>query len=723
MAYDLMQISGRNTSDTSIVLSYPNAMFFGHRLYLEVNFIDVELNEKFWEEGELTAIRAAKVIALFYVMEGKGYSGMKHLQVLEEKILQHSVANNFSELFNYRFYGDQAANAEIAARTGDTGYHFMVGIILMIVYVSYIMRTKKIKCQIMLTAAAVISPLMSTVLSLALIGWMGIAYRSILILTPVLVLAVGVDDAFLIYHNWIHNRKTRNPSERLALVVRNVGPSIFITSATNMTAFGLGYLSPCIMLKYFCLCTSMAVCFDFILELTVFASTLVIISAIDGDNSEHELIDQNDNKSITKEQNGPKNIAWMKYSEFVISDWGLMSVAVTLSILYIIAYFGVSRMKTVFNPMDSFAKDSSFPRTVELVTHVYKEYAPLNFVVCHPPNISDPEEFSTFMEMVHELQSLPNSYGPERTRLWLNEYIRYFQEMAVDDKHNRTLSYELVPQFLKDKMMHDYKIVRYHIDKSGSVIVDSFIFIVTMRGREGWNQRAQHGLKVREKIGKYQQFDVTMFDYDATIFDIILTIKTEMIRAAIVTFICMLILCAVFTPNLFTTCFASLSILSIFFCLLGLLGWSGLNFDPITMVDVLMAIGLSVDYTAHICYHFKKCHISRRSMSSNEHNDELLRVKKIFETIGGPMIEASISTLICVLPLFATTISMISVFVSTVSLVTVLGIFHGIYVLPVLLSVHDSWIRRKNRKQMAEQKEKTILVRNENSKPIIRSPR
>ncbi len=57
--------------------------------------------------------------------------------------------------------------------------------------------------------------------------------------------------------------------------------------------------------------------------------------------------------------------------------------------------------------------------------------------------------------------------------------------------------------------------------------MDSFIFFVVCRGLGGWHQRAFFVHSIRTLLEKYPQFNATLFDYDATIFDLITTVKVK----------------------------------------------------------------------------------------------------------------------------------------------------------------------------------------------------
>lgn len=52
--------------------------------------------------------------------------------------------------------------------------------------------------------------------------------------------------------------------------------------------------------------------------------------------------------------------------------------------------------------------------------------------------------------------------------------------------------------------------------------------------------------------------------------------------------------------------------------------------DPVTMVDVLIATGFSVDYTAHIAFKFYK-------VEGSNHQ----RIKQALQEMSGPMLQVS----------------------------------------------------------------------------------
>lgn len=94
---------------------------------------------------------------------------------------------------------------------------------------------------------------------------------------PFLVLAIGVDNMFLI------SRAERSvPSHvtdmnlRVAYAMKEIGPSIFAAAFCESLAFFIGMLTDVPALWSFCLVAGLAVVADFLLQITVFLAALAL---------------------------------------------------------------------------------------------------------------------------------------------------------------------------------------------------------------------------------------------------------------------------------------------------------------------------------------------------------------------------------------------------------------------------------------------------------------
>ena len=99
--------------------------------------------------------------------------------------------------------------------------------------------------------------------------------------------------------------------------------------------------------------------------------------------------------------------------------------------------------------------------------------------------------------------------------------------------------------------------------------------------------------------------------------------------------------------------------------------------DSLSMINLIMCIGFSVDFSAHVSYHF----MSRQNMSVPE------RVKDSMYALGLPIVQGACSTIIGVIGLAMAPSYIFITFFKMVFLVIVLGALHGLILLPVLLSL------------------------------------
>lgn len=139
----------------------------------------------------------------------------------------------------------------------------------------------------------------------------------------------------------------------------------------------------------------------------------------------------------------------------------------------------------------------------------------------------------------------------------------------------------------------------------------------------------------------------------------------------------MMIISFIFIPNLMCALFIAISVISIAFGVVGYMALWDVNLDSISMINLIMCIGFSIDFSAHICYVY---------MSSNHKKPED-RVREALYSLGLPIVQGSTSTILGVLALLFAESYIFLVFFKMVFLVIFFGAMHGLFLLPVLLSL------------------------------------
>ncbi|XP_061110400.1 NPC intracellular cholesterol transporter 1 isoform X2 [Conger conger] len=154
---------------------------------------------------------------------------------------------------------------------------------IMFIYISLALghirslRRLPVDSKISLGIAGIIIVLSSVSCSLGIFSYAGIPLTLIVIeVIPFLVLAVGVDNIFIIVQTY--ERDERMPQETLdqqiGRILGDVAPSMFLSSLSETVAFFLGALSNMPAVRTFSLFAGLAVFIDFLLQISCFVSLL-----------------------------------------------------------------------------------------------------------------------------------------------------------------------------------------------------------------------------------------------------------------------------------------------------------------------------------------------------------------------------------------------------------------------------------------------------------------
>ncbi|KAJ8964878.1 hypothetical protein NQ314_004560 [Rhamnusium bicolor] len=147
-----------------------------------------------------------------------------------------------------------------------------------------------LETKILLGVGGIIIVMGSVGCSIGVCGYIGISTTLLTIeVIPFLVLAVGVDNIFIIVQT--HQRKTINKNltiaENIGETMGKVGPSMLLTSSSEIFCFAIATLSSMPAVHTFALYATIAVLFDFLFQITAFVALL----SLDQQRYEHNKLD------------------------------------------------------------------------------------------------------------------------------------------------------------------------------------------------------------------------------------------------------------------------------------------------------------------------------------------------------------------------------------------------------------------------------------------------
>ncbi|CAD5214420.1 unnamed protein product [Bursaphelenchus okinawaensis] len=670
----LNHLLSANKSSKALLLDFPSSNYNGIDIFVGMNMAGATVHDQIFPQNN-SRISSVKTIILWYFARADTLYAKKRLSDKTSEMFQLGQEGRFLENVKFEVFGDEIANKEMVRGAIEATVLMSIGFVLLLIFVTFTVYHKigsmsKLAVPIVVFTS-VLCPFLGCFAAFGLCTLLGFQTYTIMCVVPFLVQGVGVDDAFILLQSWSQHRRIKSHEERTAVVFAHVGPSITITSLTNTIAFGIGFFTPTPQMSLFCLCTSFALLFDYILTFTMLAPVISLCTK-----NEKQFTPLATVLSESEAQRVPRGI--LMYSKFLCSTKGRITGIVLFIVMHIFTYWGVVTMRSSFEPSKAFPSDSPLASSIDTVRSVFNEFFPVNVIVNRPPNVEDPLQLANFYEMVSELEALPPSYGSNRTLLWLRAFEKFDYETTQlfgylgYNTSDYSLSYTNLDLFL-DYAEHPAAIKTKTVNDSLTVSAFQFSFIT--KGQAEWAIRAVTEQQARDILLRYPEFNATIYDGDSSILDLLLTVKMDLIGSMAVTVACMTIICSIFIHNQVGVILVAMTITSVCFALVGFISWWGADLDPVTMVDVLLATGFSVDYTAHIAHQYYV----------KEYSSNLLRIAHSLHEMSGPMIQAGFSTILCMLPLIFVPTYAIVAFAKTVFVVVGVGLLHGLFFMPIVI--------------------------------------
>ena len=564
-----------------------------------------------------------------------------------------------------------------------------------------------------MSLSAIFLVALSTVAGFGVASLFGFLYGPVHSVLPFVLLGIGVDDAFVIANAFDREREgvARASEDDASLIKRGAralsraGASITVTSLTDLVAFAISSSSALPALASFCAFASINIFFLWVLAATFFVACMVIDEKRQRDNRRDCLCCFTRKQDEVVEDTGSKEGFISRYfrrfhAPAILSKPGKVFTLIFFSALFAFGIYGTIKLPVEdsarnFIPQDSYIKDFSeaadeyFPSSGEALYITFEDGEEifnsreglatldtrLRGLSEKPPYISEPNDYN-YQNVMAGLKEYLATDGESIGVVlgddgWPTNYDNfvaalrsYAQFMGPGRKYAQDISLSSDGSNLEAiRIKAEY--VRLTKTYRGEVLDDASRQIAAMDA-------------TRSMVNSWTDL-ARAFPYSATFIAIegFKIINTELYRNVGLAILAVGIIVLITVANIVA---ALLITFNVAFCIIEILGAMfalGLVIDSVSVINIVLAVGLSIDYSAHIGH----CFMVKGGTNLDARATESLA------DIGASVLNGALSTFLAVAVLLFSKSYVFRTLAIQFALTVGLGVLHGLVLLPVLLSL------------------------------------
>ncbi|WAR27804.1 PTHD3-like protein [Mya arenaria] len=313
-------------------------------------------------------------------------------------------------------------------------------------------------------------------------------------------------------------------------------------------------------------------------------------------------------------------------------------------------------------------EDSYFYKYSDLLQTKFKRQYPISFLTTQTYKYTDPNT-TALIDGILSTAKANDYFDDSFESNWLKVYMAsaYYDGTSELNFINGFKSFITNPKFTR----YENDIV---IDSSGTKITASRYYVLS-RVLSDSQEEGKMMLKARE-IAKNAQMNCLAFSPYFDVFEQYVSVLGQTLQSVGIALAAVFVVTCLLMPHPVLIIFVTVAVTMIMVGVFGYMLYVDIALSAITMVQLIMCIGFSIDFTAHICHGY----IVAPGADKN------LRVEQAIDEVGAPIFHGAFSSLCGVVILFAATSYIFKTFATIMCFVLLFGIAHALLLLPVVLS-------------------------------------
>eukprot|EP00752_Nemacystus_decipiens_P008590 g7670.t1 len=645
------------------------------------------------------------------------------------------AAPDFADTVNVFYITSRSIDDALAESIGGEIVLFVATYVIMVNFVTIALgrcRSGPVERRMWIGGAAVISVVAAALAAYGLNSAFAVPFTSLSQILPFILVGIGVDDAFVIVAAFDHTDPSLPVVERVALGVKRCGVSITYTSLTNFFAFLLGSQSALPAVQYFCLYASVSILFDFFLQMTAFVAVLTMdanrqkagrvdccccftskkylaqqeegirrgvdltpgntivptAAAIAGTTVTPAGGIEHDVKAEVHELSRIGKFMKDKYAPHLLSGKGKAVVLLGSAALLAAGIDGVVKATQGFDVLD-LVPDDHYSRDYTELTREYEVdisewYVPLN-IVTREVDYADVTVQAEILDTDQRMLEEEYVVGPLDS--WLSSFIEwagasteYSTNVGMSGDYmvynDRATFYSAVAEFVVDGDNARFESDVVFNDDGTILISRSDLYLIDLTD----TTKNVDALKGSRDVVDETALDPKPFAFSGVFVfsESFVVIYKELLTSFGLALVAVLALSLLVLGKVTVVLLVCLTVFIIDVELLGFVYHWGLDVNTITVVQLIMAVGLVVDYMVHIVHYF---------LHQDPSISKDLRIANALGEIGPSVLVGVMTTFLGIMPLVFASNAIFRTFFRMFLVIISFGFFHGVVFIPVMLSI------------------------------------